>query len=85
MSPKQITRLALIIGGISLIGVILMLAVRPGWSFWSWWPALGLGLAGLLLIVSLLRGAYLTAQRRAEMVDMLNECYYPGLSERETH
>ena len=41
----------------------------------NWWPVAGLGLAVLLLIVSFLRGAYLTAQQRVAMVDMLNDCY----------
>ena len=41
----------------------------------AWWPALGLGLALLLFIAAYSKGAYLTAQRRADMVDMLNDCY----------
>lgn len=49
-----------------------MVMARPEWS---WWPGLGLGLSVLLLITSFLRGAYLTAQRRAAMVDKLNDCY----------
>ena len=75
MSPRKITRLALIIGGISILGIGAMALLRPAWGVLTWWPALGLGLAVLLLIVSFLRGAYLTAQKRVEMVDMLNDCY----------
>jgi len=75
MSPKQITRWALIVAGISTLGVGAMLVWRPTWGLWNWWPALGLGLAGLLLAVSFLRGAYLSARQRVAMVDKLNDCY----------
>jgi hypothetical protein len=75
MSPRKITRLALIIGVISILGIGAMILLRPAWGMLNWWPALGLGLAVLLLIGSFLRGAYLTAQKRVEMVDMLNDCY----------
>ena len=72
-SPKQITRLALIIGGTSILGIIPMVLLRPNWGAFSWWPVMGLGLALLLLIVAYTRGAYLTAQHQAAMVDKLNE------------
>lgn len=75
MSPRKITRLALIIGAVSMLGMVAMVVVRPDWGTLAWWPALGLGLAVLLLVVSFLRGAYLTAQKRVEMVEMLNDCY----------
>jgi hypothetical protein len=55
--------------------MILIATMRPEWGIINWWPVMGLGLAVLLLIVSFLRGAYLTAQKRVEMVDMLNDCY----------
>lgn len=71
MSPKKITTLALIVGSISLIALIVT-AVAGGFS---WWPVAGVGLAFLLLVVSFLRGAYLSAQQRVNMVDMLNDCY----------
>lgn len=75
MSPKKITRLALVVGSISILGMIVMALLRPEWGMLSWWPVMGLGLAVLLLLVSFLRGAYLTAQKRVKMVDMLNDCY----------
>ena len=75
MSPKKITRLALMVAGVSILGMIVMAVVGPEWGLLNWWPAMGLGLSILLLIVSILRGAYLTAQKRVEMVDMLNDCY----------
>jgi hypothetical protein len=75
MSPKKITRLALAVGGISILGLIVMALMRPEWGMFNWWPVLGLALAAFLLLVSFLRGAYLTAQKRVEMVDMLNDCY----------
>jgi hypothetical protein len=65
MSPKQITRLALVVGGLSAVG----LAVWPGWAVW------GLAAAVLLLAAAYLRGAYLAGQKRAAMADKLNDCY----------
>jgi UPF0716 family protein affecting phage T7 exclusion len=55
--------------------MILVATMRPEWGMLNWWPVLGLGLTLLLLLVSFLRGAYLTAQKRVEMVAMLNDCY----------
>ncbi|MCK6625774.1 MAG: hypothetical protein L6R45_11435 [Anaerolineae bacterium] len=75
MSPRKITRLALIIGAVSILGMVAMMVFRPSWGALAWWPALGLGMALLLLVFSFLRGAYLTAQKRVEMVEMLNDCY----------
>ncbi len=75
MSPKKITQLGLIVGAVSILGVVVMVLLRPGWGLLNWWPAIGLGLAVLLLIVSFLWGAYLTAQKRVELVDKLNDCY----------
>lgn len=72
MSPKKITRLALIVGGISLL-TLLVMAVTGSFT---WWPIASLALALLLLVISFLRGAYLTAQQRVNMVDMLNDCYH---------
>lgn len=81
MSPKKITRLALIVAVISMVGLVGMVALRLEWGWLNWWPAMGLSLSVLLLITSFLRGAYLTAQQRAEMVDKLNDCYQ-GVRER---
>jgi hypothetical protein len=75
VSPKKITQLGVIVGTVSIVGMIGMALVGPAWSWLTGWPAIGLGLAVLLLIVSFLRGAYLTAQRRVELVDKLNDCY----------
>lgn len=75
MSPKQITRLALIVAGVSILGIIPMLVLGPNWGLFNWWPAMGLAFSFLLMVVSFLRGAYLAAQKRAEMVDLLNDCY----------
>jgi hypothetical protein len=36
---------------------------------------MGLGISLLLLVTSFQKGAYLTAQKRVEMVDKLNDCY----------
>jgi len=75
MSPKKITRLAMIIGTVSILGGVAMLAVQPAWGVWRWWPLLGLGLSLLLVVVAFLKGAYLASQQRVAMVDKLNDCY----------
>ena len=75
MSPKQITRAGLIIAGASIVGIGVMLVLQPAWGLWNWWPVLGLALAFLLFVAAFLRGAYLTAQKRVELVDKLNDCY----------
>jgi hypothetical protein len=75
MSPKKITGLALVIGGISILAVLPMVLLGPDWGLMTWWPAMGLGLAGLLLVISFFRGAYLSTQRQVAMVDKLNDCH----------
>lgn len=74
MSPKRITNLAFMVGGGSGLGLIIMAVLRPDWGLLTWWPAAGLGLAILLLVVSFLKGAYMAAQKRVHMVDLLNDC-----------
>ncbi len=75
MSPKRITQTAMVVGGLSIVGTPLMLLTSPAWGWLTWWPAFGLLLAMLLIVTAFLYGAYLTAQKRADMVDMLNDCY----------
>ena len=75
MSPKQITRLAFIIGGVSVLGLVAMVVFQPDWGLLAWWPAAGLVLTVLLLVISYLKGAYLSAQQRTNMVGLLNDCY----------
>jgi len=75
MSPKQMTRFGLIVGTISVVGIVPMVWLQPDMGLLTWWPVPGLGLAILLFVAAYLKGAYLVAQRRAEMVDMLNDCY----------
>lgn len=77
MSPKKITRLAIAVGVASVIALAISLA--GGGSIW--WPVAGFGLSLGLILVSFMRGAYLTAQQRANMVDLLNDCYYGNSSE----
>lgn len=83
MSPKQITRLGLIVAVVSLIGIIPMVFLGEALGWLAWWPALGFGLALLLFVAAYSKGAYLTAQRRADMVDMLNDCY-SGTTEKSS-
>jgi hypothetical protein len=74
MSPKRITNLALIVAGISVLGIIAMLLSRPGWGLLNWWPAASLGFSLLLIMIALVRGASMAAQRRIDMVDVMNDC-----------
>lgn len=75
MSPRRITRLALTLATLSLLGIAPMVAFRPGWGALTWWPAMGLGLALLLLVVAYTWGALLATRQRMAMVDKLNDCY----------
>jgi hypothetical protein len=83
MSPKKITRLGLMVVVVSIIGIIPMIFLRSGLGLLSWWPAAGLAVGLLLFVAAYIKGAYLTAQRRAEMVDMLNDCYSGTTEKRE--
>ena len=75
MSPKKLTNLAIILAGISILGIIAMAFLRPGWGLLSWWPLAGLGLSLLLILIALAKGASMTAQRRIDSVDVMNDCY----------
>lgn len=75
MSPKQITKLAFTVGGISILGMVIIVVIQPEWGVLSWWPVIGVGLSLLLLVTSFLKGAYMSAQKRVAMTDMLNDCY----------
>ena len=75
MSPKQITKLAFAVGTVSILGGIIMAVIQPEWGVLSWWPVMGVGLSLLLLVTSFLKGAYMTAQKRVALADMLNDCY----------
>ena len=83
MSPKQMTRSGFIIGTLSMLGIIPMLLFDPDMGILKWWPAMGIGIALLLFVAAYTKGAYLVAQRRAEMVDMLNDCYNGVESRKE--
>jgi hypothetical protein len=74
MSPKKICNLALVIAGISVSGAIAGLFLAPQGRAFDWWPVAGLGLSLVLIIIALIRGAYLASQRQARMVDMRNDC-----------
>lgn len=75
LSPKKITQLGLTLGGLSIAGIPFMMFAQPNFGFMNWWPAYGLILAVLCFVTAIAYGAYLTAQKRADMVDMLNDCY----------
>lgn len=74
MSPKKMTNLALIVAAISILGIIFMALLRPGWGLLSWWPVAGLGFSVVLIVIALVKGASMATQRRIEMVDMMNDC-----------
>jgi hypothetical protein len=74
MSPKKISNLALVITGISVSGAVAGLFFAPQGEAFNWWPLAGLGLSLVLVIIALIRGAYLAGQRQVSMVDMRNDC-----------
>ncbi len=73
LSPKKITQFGVWVGLISVVGIIPTIFLNLGTL--NWWPAVGIGLALILFVLAFARGAYLTAQKRVDMVDMLNDCY----------
>lgn len=75
LSPKKFTHLGLTLGGLSIAGIPFMLFAQPDFGVMNWWPAFGLVAAVLCFITAIAYGAYITAQKRADMVDMLNDCY----------
>ncbi len=82
MSPKQMTQLGLIIGAVSIIGILPTILLSGfDLGIFVWWPAWGVIAALGLFVAAYLRGAYLSAQHRVEMVDLLNDCYN-GVEER---
>ena len=83
MSPKRLSNLAIILAGISILGIIAMAFLRPGWGLLSWWPLAGLGLSLLLILFALAKGASMTAQRRVDIVDVTNDCY-AGVPQSDT-
>jgi hypothetical protein len=82
MSPKRITQLALTVAVVSIGGIGAMVVIRPAWGLFNWWPAMGIGLALLLVVVAYTRGAMLAAQKRIDLIDALNDCY-AGVPEKE--
>ena len=75
MSPKKLTNLAIILAGISILGIICMVLLRPSWGPLNWWPLGALGLSLLLILMALVKGASMAAQRRIGSVDVMNDCY----------
>jgi hypothetical protein len=74
MSPKKLSNLAVILAGISILGIIAMVFLRPAWGLLNWWPLAGLGLSLLLIVIALLKGASMAGQRRMDMIDVMNDC-----------
>ena len=82
MSPKKITRLAIYIGLVSLIGAAAMGFWRPDIGIVAWWPAVGVLLSTGLVGLAIFRGWLLTVKKRIAMSDAINLCYM-GEGERE--
>lgn len=82
MSPKKLTRAAVYIGVLSLIGLPIMGLWRPNIGFLVWWPVAGLLLSLGLIGWALFRGWMLTVKERVAMSDAINLCYM-GEKERE--
>ena len=74
MSPKELSNLAIILAGISILGIIAMVYLRPAWGLLIWWPLASLGLSLLLIVVALLKGASMAARGRMDMIDVMNDC-----------
>ena len=74
VSPKKFSNLAVILAGISILGIIAMVFFRPAWGLVNWWSLAGLGLSLSLIVIALARGASMAAQRRMDMIDTMNDC-----------
>ena len=74
MSPRTVSNLAMILAGISILGIIAMAFLRPAWGLFNWWPLAGLGLSLSLIVIALVKGASMAAQDRMDMVDTMNDC-----------
>jgi hypothetical protein len=75
MSPKKYSNLALILASISVLGIIARVPMPSTRGFLDWWPVAGLGLSLLLMVVAPAKGASLAAQKRMDMVDVMNDCH----------
>jgi hypothetical protein len=82
MSPKRISNLALIVAGISVLGIMGVLVFKPGRGLLTWLPVMGLGFSFVLLAVALIKGALLAAQQQVDLVETMNDCY-AGVLDRE--
>jgi hypothetical protein len=85
MSPKKLSNLALILAGISILGIIAMAFLRPAWGLFTWWPLAGLGLSLSLIAIALVKGASMAAQSRMDMIDTANDCNAGILRRDEAH
>ena len=74
MSPKKLSNLAIMLAGISILGIIAVVFLRPTYGLLNWSPLAGLGLSLLLMVVAPLKGASMAAQRRVDMIDVMNDC-----------
>ena len=74
MSPKKLSNLAIILAGISILGIIAIVFFRPAWGLFNWWPLAGLVLSLSLIVIALVKGASMAAQRRIDMIDTMNDC-----------
>jgi hypothetical protein len=74
MSPRTLSNLAVILAGISILGIIAMAFFHPAWGLFNWWPLAGLGLSLSLIVMALVKGASMAAQGRIDMIDTMNDC-----------
>jgi hypothetical protein len=79
-----LTRLAILIGVVSLIsGVVMWLGqLANGWIMW--WPGVGLLLSLGLIGAAFLKGFRQTVEARVAMNDAMNRCYVGEPSEEES-
>ena len=75
MSPKQMTKFASYIGAFAFLGTIAILIWQPQPGILTWWPLVGFGGAGLLLILAFLKGWLKSVENRMAMSEAINLCY----------
>jgi len=74
LSPRRLSNLAIILAGISILGIMAMILLRPAWGLFIWWPFAFVGLSLLLMVIALVKGASMAAHRRIDMLDAMNDC-----------
>ena len=85
MSPRKLTRLAILVGVVSIISAMVMWLGQPTIGWLIWWPGFGLLISLSLITAAFLKGFMHTIESRVAMNDAMNRCYVGEQSQDESH